>query len=51
MLGDGVRTGAGTTAALALVDGSSLQLKEKTKIRFLIDGAGKDERRDRICSP
>jgi hypothetical protein len=44
VLGDGVRTGVSASSVLALVDGSRLQLKAKTKIRFLIDGAGQDER-------
>jgi hypothetical protein len=42
-LGDGLRTGAQSTAGLDLSDGSRLLVKETTTIRFLVDGAGQNE--------
>jgi hypothetical protein len=42
-LGDGVRTGARSAAVIAMADGSELQLRQSTTVRFLVDGAGADE--------
>jgi hypothetical protein len=42
-LGDGLRTHADANAHLALNDGSQLQVRPKTTIRFFIDGTGERE--------
>jgi hypothetical protein len=42
-LGDGVRTGVRAAAVIAMADGSELQLRQSTTIRFLVDGSGPDE--------
>lgn len=43
VLGDGLRTAQTSTAALSLRDGSKLQVRQNTTIRFLIDGSGDRE--------
>lgn len=42
-LGDGVRSDAPSTAALSLIDGSRLEMRPGTMIRFLLDGTAPGE--------